>query len=189
MIILASGSPRRAELLQQIGVSFEVRPADIDETPLDNELPQDYVTRLSVEKARAVQPHFPDRCILAADTSVVLGANILGKPAGEPEWRMMLQQLSGEEHQVITGFSLLKGDRLVTCSVSSQVRFRMLAPDMIEAYLRTGEGLDKAGGYGIQGMGAVLVERFEGSYSNVVGLPLAEVAEQLIEMDEPIWQL
>lgn len=189
MIVLASGSPRRAELLQQIGVSFQVRPADIDETSLDNELPQDYVTRLSVEKARAVQPHFPECCILAADTSVVLAGSILGKPADESEWRLMLQRLSGEEHRVITGFSLMKGDRLVTCSVNSLVRFRTLSPAMIEAYIRTGEGLDKAGGYGIQGLGAVLVERFEGSYSNVVGLPLAEVAEQLMQMGEPIWQL
>ena len=192
-LILASASPRRQELLQQIGVSFEVQPADIDETPWPNESPAAYVERLAREKAMFVAALRPERVILAADTTVVCDGKILGKPESRDEAMAMMQALSGAEHQVQTGIALVNGTGTAERVLSSQVittwvHFRALTMAEISAYCDTGEGQDKAGGYGIQGKGAVLVDSISGSYSNVVGLPLAETALLLQQANIPIWQ-
>ncbi|MGB1092563.1 MAG: Maf family protein [Oceanobacter sp.] len=180
MIVLASASPRRAELLRQIGVAFEVQSADIDESVLEGESAGDYVCRLALEKARTVYAlRNPGELVLAADTAVVLDEKILGKPVDLAEWRQMLERLSGATHEVMTGFALVSGARHEVQRVISQVRFASLSASVIAAYMATNEGLDKAGGYGIQGVGAILVEHMSGSYSNVVGLPLFETAEML----------
>lgn len=186
MIVLASASPRRKELLQQIGVPFEVKIADVDETPLANERPYDYVLRLALSKAGrvAADTRLP---VLAADTTVVLNDRILGKPESVQHWREMLQAMSGQEQQVMTGIALVHPDGIEACVVTTHVRFRELPDAMIDAYIATGEGLDKAGGYGIQGMGAVLISKIEGSYSNVVGLPLTEVSQLLQSAGLPFW--
>jgi septum formation protein len=186
MIVLASASPRRKELLQQIGVPFVVLVADIDETPLQGEPPSDYVARLAVAKARHVAQK-TDLPVLAADTTVVLGGHILGKPESAEHWRQMLASMSGQQQEVMTAVALVTGDRVEFRVVKTRVSFRCLSAAMIDAYIATGEGLDKAGGYGIQGMGAVLVSAIEGSYSNVVGLPLAEVSQLLEQAGLPFW--
>jgi septum formation protein len=195
-LILASASPRRQELLQQIGVSFVVQAADIDETPLAGETPLDYVARLARNKASRVAMNNAGSAVLAADTTVVGQQQILGKPESREHGEQMLRLLSGSWHDVSTGVALLVpgNESAVAPSVVShqvvttRVRFRDLSEGEISAYLDTREGIDKAGGYGIQGMGAVLVERIEGSYSNVVGLPLAETAVMLRQSGISIWQ-
>lgn len=189
-LILASASPRRQELLQQIGVSFVVQPADIDETPLPGETPLDYVARLARSKAAHVAGE-QSGVVLAADTTVVGQQQILGKPESREHGEHMLRKLSGSWHEVSTGIALVVSGSepvLMHDVVTTRVRFRDLSDDEIHAYLDTGEGVDKAGGYGIQGKGAVLVERIEGSYSNVVGLPLAETAMMLRKSGISIWQ-
>lgn len=186
MIILASSSPRRKELLQQIGVPFLVKVADVDETPQANERPYDYVLRLALAKATKVAAD-ADLPVLAADTTVVLNDRILGKPESEQHWREMLQALSGQEQQVMTGIALVHPEGVEALVVTTHVRFRELPDSMIDAYIATGEGLDKAGGYGIQGLGAVLIRSIEGSYSNVVGLPLTEVSQLLQSAGLPFW--
>ena len=188
-LILASASPRRQELLQQIGVSFVVQPANIDETPLEGEAPAAYVERLAREKALYVGNQYAGRVVLAADTTVVCLGQILGKPANRTEAVAMLKMLSGSEQRVQTGIALQDSQSEVMSQVvTTKVRFRVLSDSEIDAYCDTGEGSDKAGGYGIQGKGAVLVEAIEGSYSNVVGLPLAETALLLRQANIPIWQ-
>jgi septum formation protein len=186
MIVLASASPRRKELLQQIGVPFVVLVADIDETPLQGETPSDYVARLAVAKARHVAQK-TDLPVLAADTTVVLDGHILGKPESAEHWRQMLESMSGQQQEVMTAVALVTGDMVEFRVVTTRVSFRCLSAAMIDAYIATGEGLDKAGGYGIQGMGAVLVSAIEGSYSNVVGLPLSEVSQLLEHAGLPFW--
>jgi septum formation protein len=186
MIVLASASPRRKELLQQIGVPFVVLVADIDETPLQGETPSDYVARLAVAKARHVAQK-TDLPVLAADTTVVLDGHILGKPESAEHWRQMLESMSGQQQEVMTAVALVTGDMVEFHVVTTRVSFRCLSAAMIDAYIATGEGLDKAGGYGIQGMGAVLVSAIEGSYSNVVGLPLSEVSQLLEHAGLPFW--
>ncbi|MBM96919.1 MAG: septum formation protein Maf [Oceanospirillaceae bacterium] len=197
-LILASASPRRQELLLQIGVSFEVQPADIDETSLAGESPEAYVERLALEKARHIAAKRPGSVVLAADTTVVhneasgeyVESRILGKPADREEALAMIRMLSGSGHLVQTGIALVDGpgEKVFSQVVTTRVRFRTLALSEIEAYCDTGEGADKAGGYGIQGKGAVLIDGIEGSYSNVVGLPLAETALLLRQANIPIWQ-
>jgi septum formation protein len=186
MIVLASASPRRKELLQQIGVPFVVLVADIDETPLQGETPSDYVARLAVAKARHVAQK-TDLPVLAADTTVVLDGHILGKPESAEHWRQMLESMSGQQQEVMTAVALVTGDMVEFRVVTTRVSFRSLSAAMIDAYIAIGEGLDKAGGYGIQGMGAVLVSAIEGSYSNVVGLPLSEVSQLLEHAGLPFW--
>jgi len=180
MIILASGSPRRQALLQQIGVRFRQQVAEVDETPLDNESAQDYVVRLAVAKACAVRQHSGDdeAPVLGADTAVVVDGRLLGKPADVAHARDMLQLLSGRRHQVLSAVALVKDRRAVSVSDSS-VWFRALSESDIEGYWKTGEPRDKAGAYGIQGIGAIFIERLEGSYSGVMGLPLYETARLL----------
>ena len=183
-LILASASPRRAELLTQIGVKFSIRPADLDETPFPDELPQSLVTRLAAEKAKAVNidhTEQQDSVILASDTVVVLDDVALGKPSCYHDALRMLSALSDRSHQVMTAVSLLDGERQQTICVTTQVHFAALSPGQIERYWATGEPSDKAGAYGIQGIGGQFVKTIEGSYSAVVGLPLFETVQLLKE--------
>ncbi len=179
-LILASGSPRRRDFLAVLGLAFEVRVTDIDETPLSGEQPADCVARLARKKAQAVDQ--PSAWVLAADTVVALDGEILGKPGDEEDACAMLMRLSGRWHEVWTGFSLFRQatGELCTKTVCTRVRFLELTPELCRAYVRTGEPLDKAGAYGIQGKGCFLVPEISGSYTNVVGLPMAEVLEALL---------
>jgi septum formation protein len=180
-LVLASASPRRLDLLRQIGiVPDHVEPADIDETPHRGELPAGHVVRLAEAKARAVQPRHPDAFILAADTIVACGRRILPKAEDEATARACLKMLSGRRHRVYGGVALLtpSGD-LAIRRVVSQVAFKRLSDKEIAAYLASGEWHGKAGGYAIQGRAAALISWIGGSYSNVVGLPLYETAQLL----------
>ncbi len=177
-LILASASPRRADLLKWAGVDFETRPVDLDESRLPGEVPADYAVRLA--RGKALAGDHGTRLVLGADTIVVLGDMILGKPSGPAEARSHLAALSGRTHQVVTAFCLAAaGQPLSTLAVLSRVAFRPLTRDMIEAYASSGEGLDKAGAYGLQGRGWALIESVEGSLTNVMGLPLTEVLAAL----------
>ncbi|WP_461538089.1 Maf family protein [Spongorhabdus nitratireducens] len=193
MIYLASQSPRRAELLQQIGVPFSVSPADIDETPFDHEQPEAYVRRMATTKAQTVWQRLetsqsaPLPPVLAADTSVVIDQQILGKPADREDGIRMLIQLSDRIHSVLTGVAVFDGKQLHQAVVETRVVFAPIDRALAERYWSTGEPVDKAGGYGIQGKGAVLVERIDGCYSNVVGLPLAETAKLLKTCGVGFW--
>ena len=180
-LVLASASPRRLELLRQIGVVPDaVDPAEIDETPLPRELPAAHVMRLARAKAEAVRPRHPDAFILAADTIVACGRRILGKPENEAAARRFLALLSGRRHRVYGGIAIAIPDgRIATRRVVSLVAFKRLSEAEIAAYLATGEWRGKAGGYAIQGRAAILVSWMQGSYSNVVGLPLYETAQLL----------
>lgn len=188
-LILASSSPRRQELLTQIGVPFSVQVPAIDETPLAGEAPPAYVQRMAEEKALAVLAQQKgDVCVLAADTSVIVDGLILGKPADAAEAKAMLLRLSGREHQVLSAIAVADQSRLNSQVVSCKVAFRTLTDAEIDAYWLTGEPRDKAGSYAIQGLGAVFVQAIHGSYSAVVGLPLAETAALLGEFAIACWQ-
>jgi septum formation protein len=183
-LILASASPRRAQLLQQLGVQFHCDPADIDETPRTDEAAQDYVLRMAQEKAAAVaRRHDTDACvILGADTTVVLDEELLGKPRDRLDALGVLARLSGRTHDVMTGICLVAGAKQHSEVVTTQVEFVSLDHATCEAYLDTDEPWDKAGGYGIQGLGGAFVKSIRGSYSNVVGLPLAQAWALLHEV-------
>jgi septum formation protein len=172
-VVLASGSPRRLELLRRLGLDPEVRVAAVDETPLTGETPAETVARLARAKAHAVEAG--DALVVAADTEVVLDDTVLGKPADPAEATAMLRALSGRAHVVLTGVHVLAGDRESAAVEETVVCFRALSDEEIAAYVATGEPDDKAGGYGIQGAGGMFVERIEGSDTNVIGLPLATV--------------
>lgn len=191
LLYLASGSPRRRELLTQIGVQFSAISADIDETPLPEESPSAYVERLARGKAeagrRSVDSDQPF-CVLGADTAVVLDGKILGKPVDEADACAMLMMLSGSEHEVLTAIAVLEGEHCESRVVRSRVRFRTINREEAGAYWASGEPRDKAGGYGIQGLGAVFVAGLDGSYSAVVGLPLCETCEVLGHFGIPCWQ-
>lgn len=178
MLILASASPRRAELLRQIDVAFDTRVADIDESAHAGEAPLAYVQRMAREKARAIAQHHPGRPVLGSDTSVVLGTQILGKPRDRAHAVEMLLSLAGREHQVITAVAL-STDQLYPAHNISIVRFRNIQAHEAEAYWDTGEPADKAGGYAVQGRAAVFIEHIAGSYSGIMGLPLFETAQLL----------
>jgi septum formation protein len=187
-LILASASPRRAELLTRIGLAFSIQPADIDETPVTGEAASDYVERLAREKALAVARDNPDSLILGSDTSVVMNGEILGKPGSVAEAEATLAGLSGGTHQVMTAIALVHdGDCQSVVSVTD-VTFRELGTEEIRAYVASGEPMDKAGSYGIQGLGGVFVSELKGSYSAVVGLPLQETAELLASAGHPVWR-
>lgn len=195
MLYLASGSPRRRELLTQIGVPFTTLSARIDETPFVNELPQAYVERLALGKAQAglaplaaSQGTDGSACVLGADTAVVLDGRILGKPVDQADALSMLAALSGREHEVMTAVAIIDQHRAETCVVTSRVRFRKVSPAEAQAYWATGEPRDKAGGYAIQGLAAIFVEGLQGSYSGVVGLPLSETADLLGRFGITCWQ-
>lgn len=179
-IILASASPRRRELLTQIGIHYALHPVDMDETPLANEMPLPYVQRLAAEKSRLAQQQCAQQLpVLAADTSVIINARILGKPASEAACVEMLQQLSGQTHQVLTALSLRWGQQHWQTVSQTAVSFRPIAEEEMRCYWATGEPCDKAGGYAIQGLGSVFVTQISGSFSGVVGLPLFETASLL----------
>ncbi|HVN83972.1 MAG TPA: Maf family protein [Candidatus Binatia bacterium] len=178
-LILASASPRRRELLSQLEIAFDVVPSEVPETPLVGEDADAFAARVAREKAQHVAAQRPGEWVLAADTVVVIDHAILGKPVDRSDARGMLRRLSGRAHRVLTAVVLLgpDGGMVTDVAVATTVRFRVVRDDEIEAYLDTGEPFDKAGAYGVQGGGARFVESVEGSYSNVVGLPLDEVRE------------
>jgi len=188
-IILASASPRRQELLSQIGVDFSVRAQDIDESIRAGESAHDYVVRMAVEKANSALAELgadPDQAgsiVLAADTSVVCDGEVLGKPADEADALSMLLRLSGREHRVLSAVSVASRDQQRTILSQSRVRFRDIDRDEATQYYRSGEPEGKAGAYAIQGFGAVFVEQLLGSYSGVMGLPLYETAQLLADFD------
>ena len=176
-VILASASPRRRELLSLLLEEFDCCSADIDETPIADELPEDYVLRMAVEKASAVKNK--RGVIIGSDTVVVLSGNILQKPASVEDARGMLSALSGQTHQVMTAVAIMIDAELMTTVSITEVTFATLEMPLIDAYLATDEPWDKAGGYGIQGLAGSFVRRINGSYSSVVGLPLCETRELL----------
>lgn len=173
-LILASASPRRADLLRQLGVSFEQRGANIDETQYSGEPAEDYVVRLAQEKSAALHSGADELAVLAADTCVVLDEQLLGKPRDHFDGLAMLARLSGREHRVLTAVCLRWGSHVAETLSDTRVQFANLDREQCEAYLATDEPWDKAGAYGIQGIAGAFVETLTGSYSGVVGLPLAE---------------
>ena len=182
-IILASGSPRRRELLERMGIEeFDIITSDVDETLDDSLPPAMQVEQLSCRKAEAVAAEQPeDALIIAADTVVALDGTILGKPVDEADAFRMLSALSGVRHHVYTGVTVILGDKTLTRHEVTSVDFRSLEPEEIELYIATGECMDKAGAYGIQGYGALLIEGITGDYYNVMGLPVALLAQMLKE--------
>lgn len=188
-VVLASASPRRRELLEQIGLSFTVAPVDVDETPLPDERPDHYVERLARHKAEdgLARADDPNSLVIGSDTTVVCEDRIMGKPANEAEAAEMLRLLSGRTHKVMTAIALAGEYGCYARLVITEVRFREISDEEIKAYWKTGEPADKAGGYGIQGRGAVFVDGLWGSYSAVVGLPLQETAELFEEAGQPVW--
>lgn len=173
MLILASTSPRRAELLTAAGIEFAVRAADVDETLLPGETPADYVLRLSRSKALAVAR--PGDLVLGADTTVVIHDEIAAKPIDHADAKRMLRALSGQWHDVLTGVTLLRDDMILSDVDTTRVRFVEISDSELDWYVNTGEPMDKAGAYGIQGLASRFVERIEGNYANVVGLPVEMV--------------
>lgn len=189
MILLASASPRRAQLLEQIGVHFEVQPADIDETPLASEQACDYVLRVAKDKASAVLTLANSRWVMGCDTTVVSpDQQLLGKPNNAREAHDMLSALAGREHCVYSGVCLINAQRELQIQACTRVHFAPLTPSQIDDYIATNEPFGKAGAYAIQGMAGAFVTHIEGSYSNVVGLPLAHTADLLAQAGVPIWQ-
>lgn len=188
MLILASGSPRRLELLRTIGVSLEVRPADIDETPHKGEKPAEFVLRMAEEKCAAVFNEHRGVPVLAADTIVVMENEIFGKAKNKKHAHDMLERLQGQTHQVMTAVSLKKGERSWSEKVTTLVTMKRLDAKTIENYLETREYEGKAGAYAIQGIAAAFVKSVEGSVSSVIGLPLAETFEMLNQAElHPDW--
>jgi septum formation protein len=187
-LILGSGSPRRRDLLAQIGVvPHDVRPPEIDETPGKGELPRPYCARMAREKAQATEAGADD-IVLAADTTVAMGRRILGKPADAGEAAQFLHALSGRRHRVITAVAVRRGARLWERDVVSAVRMKRLSDEEINAYLASGDWQGKAGGYGIQGMAGAFVPWISGSFTGIVGLPLAETAGLLQAAGYPVWK-
>jgi len=182
-LVLASGSPRRRDLLQRAGLLFDVAPTDVDESPRPGESARAMALRLAEAKAAAAGA--PGALVIGADTIVVRDGIGLGKPVDDAEAVEMLRSLSGRSHEVVTAFAVLRGEDRVVRAVSTEVRFRPLTEVVIADYVATGEPRDKAGSYGIQGIGAMLVEGISGSYTNVVGLPLVEVLDAIAQLGGP----
>jgi len=182
-IILASASPRRKELLEKIGLKFEVEPSNYAEDMHSRLSPDKLARAISLEKARAVARKHKNAIVIAADTFIVFRGKIMGKPNTEAEARKMLMALRGKSHSVITGFTILdtEENKVLTKSVETVVHIKKLTPEEIDGYVKSKEPLDKAGAYAIQGLGSVIVERIEGDYFNVMGLPLSALAESLTE--------
>jgi septum formation protein len=174
-VVLASASPRRRQLLNLIGIAHEVRPANIDETMRPRETPRRHAERLAREKASAIARRDPDLITIGADTIVVVNRKVLGKPRDTDDAAQMLALLSGREHVVTTAVAVSRGKKLRSAVEEVRVKFRRLRDDEIEAYIATGEPMDKAGAYGIQGYGATIVERIEGDYFAVMGLPIVRL--------------
>ncbi|PCJ16159.1 MAG: septum formation inhibitor Maf [Gammaproteobacteria bacterium] len=190
-LILASASPRRKELLCQIGVVFTVSPSVIDETPISDEPALRYVKRMAQEKALAVYPQYADKdcCVLGADTIVVSQQQVFGKPKDKADAIRMLSSLSGKTHTVYSAVTLISEQRQEQIVSATEVTFRDITMAEIEAYWVTGEPKGKAGGYAIQGLAAIFVENISGSYSGVVGLPLMETSQLLTEFGIPVLAL
>jgi septum formation protein len=191
-IILASASPRRQELLGVMGLSFRVLPSEFDESTVTSWPPEEHVIQSAAGKAADVAARIPNGIIIGADTVVVVDGHILGKPAGPDDARRMLKMLSGRSHYVYTGICVIRRagdqtDQLLTDYVPTEVRFGPLTDEIIDAYVATGEPLDKAGAYGIQERGSVLVERIAGDYFNVVGLPIYRLSRMLVEAGIPLF--
>ncbi len=180
-VILASGSPRRHDLLDMIGIAHDVIPADIDESQFDGERPLEHVERLASQKGAAIAARFPDSLVISADTIVVERGDILGKPRDAAEARAMLHRLSGRTHLVFTAVATTIGDRILSAVEEVKVTFLPLSERTIASYVATGEPMDKAGSYGIQGYGATLVERIDGDFFAVMGLPIARLVTLLRE--------
>ena len=186
-LILGSGSPRRRELLAQIGVvADDIRAPEIDETPLKGELPRPYCARMAREKVAAVQAD-KDDIVLCADTTVALGRRIMGKPEDQAEARGFLRAMSGRRHRVITAVAVRRGDRVWVRDVVTIVKMKSLSDQELAAYLASGDWQGKAGGYGIQGPAGALIPWIQGSFTAVVGLPLAETAGLLQAAGYPVW--
>jgi septum formation protein len=181
VLVLASQSPRRAEILLQAGIPFVVRAAPVDETPLSQETPEDYVRRLAEAKARAV-PADPSEIVLGADTTVVVDREILGKPADAADARRMLALLSGRRHAVMTGICLRRGEGRIGDHAVTAVWFAPMTAQEIEDYVASGEPLDKAGAYAVQGAASKFIPRIEGCYYNVMGLPIALVYRHYVKL-------
>jgi septum formation protein len=184
-LILASESPRRKELLKRIGLKFHTIPSRVEEKTFPGESLEGHALRLAEEKAREVGARYPESWVIAADTVVHIGGSILGKPKDREEALEMLRRLSGREHRVVTGFSVLhsaegKGDKQ---TVETTVKMMELNPVEMEWYVKTGEPFDKAGGYAVQGIGSFMIESIRGSYTNVVGLPLFELVRMLVRLE------
>ena len=179
-LVLGSGSPRRHQLLREAGVAFEVVESGADETPIVGEAACDFALRMARDKAHAVSRQVPERLVLTADTVVEIDGDILNKPEDPHQARTMLRRLSGRTHTVITAFALARGRNIFECTpILSRVTFRELTDETIDEYIATGEPFDKAGAYGIQGKGAEFIVRVEGSWSNVMGLPIDETLAAL----------
>lgn len=183
-VVLASGSPRRRELLGQMGIEdFEVLPAQGEETAPEGLAPDALVARLALQKVREVAALRPEATVIGADTVVALDGQVLGKPSDEEEAREMLSALSGRRHQVYTGMAVLSGGQAFTHVECTQVEFRPLTAEEIAAYVATGESMDKAGAYGIQGRACVFIRGIQGDYYNVVGLPVCALHELLAQLE------
>jgi len=188
-IILASASQRRKELLQKIGLRFEIEPSGCEEEIHAELDPNEVVLQISIEKAQSVAAKHKDAVIIAADTIGVIGNKILGKPHTENEARKMLKEISGKAHSVITGFTVLDTatNKIFSRTINTKVYIKNLTTYEIDAYVKTGEPLDKAGAYAIQGLGSLIVEKIEGDYYNVMGLPLLALAEAMKEFGINVW--
>lgn len=182
-VVLSSRSPRRHQLLDLIGIPHEVVPADIDESVRPRERPGKHAERLAREKAEAVAGNDPNLVAIGADTIVIIDGKILGKPTSVVDAGSMLNLLSGRKHTVVTAVAVARGKRIRSALEEVSVKFRKLTDDEIDAYIATGEPMDKAGAYGIQGYGATIVERIEGDYFAVMGLPLVRLVSLLAEVD------
>jgi septum formation protein len=185
-IVLASGSPRRREILTTLGVEFDVHPADIDESVQAGEAPLDYVRRLAATKASAVAASQPDRVVIAADTTVVIDGEILGKPVGIDEARAMARRLSGRTHQVHTGIAVAFDGAVLVDVDTTDVTFMALSAELIEWYVTQSEPYDKAGGYALQGAASAFVERVDGNVANVIGLPVPRLLRLAAEAGHPL---
>jgi len=185
MLILASQSPRRSEILRQAGIPFVVKPANVDESLHPGEPVEDYVQRVAEQKATAVEAAAGD-VVLGADTVVVIGGEILGKPRDRADAARMLAQLEGREHEVITGICFRRGKELLHDRAVTRVWFTPLTHEEIEQYVASGEPMDKAGAYAIQGLASKFIQRIDGSYTNVVGLPIELVKKHLPEFARPL---
>lgn len=188
MLYLASQSPRRRELLDQIQVTYQTLKVDTDESVHAGESPETYVQRVALQKAQAgfaLQPH---DCVLGADTAVIYQQQILGKPTDKTDAQCMLQTLSGKTHQVMTAVAIVSENHQLCQLNTSQVTFRTLTQAEIQAYVETQEPMDKAGSYAVQGLASIFIERIEGSYSGVMGLPLYETAQLLQQIDASLLQ-
>lgn len=183
-LVLASSSPRRCELLKQLGLEFDVNPSDVEENVIPGESPREHVIRLARAKALEVGNRYPDAWVIGADTIVYVNGIILGKPKNREEAMEMLRLINGKEHRVLTGVSVYhhKKGKSEYEAVETVVKVKPLTTGEMNWYIHTGEPFDKAGGYGIQGIGSFMIESINGSYTNVVGLPLCELMQMLVRM-------